>query len=455
MAVPKAAGLDYHRPSLSYQCWDYKPGEKSPSQCGCTDAKAMCKEREWGPRRCLTFISHGNATSAAPSIVWPSCRGAKAPRHPSCLGGMCISGGAQSHSCHGWDRRRGSTDDSVLSVQPAPADAIVPSLNHQRFYFNTRSWTYLQHCWVRKARVRSLSGLLPASSTCNGYRFSRRDGPGGFGCVWWLIYKNKTNKKTVVLTAYPPQNIKVNGTRNGRLRAAGGQQAVLWLCAARGTARERREARLPPAGEGSRAVRLPQLFHRQRPLLRVRGAGNCRPSGTAEQPQGAPFSCKHRCRQHRATPGCLLQSLVQKATKEELMHPEWKKKSCASSPGVPGMAGGLTVAPGVTSGWSGLEAQPSYSEGSVGHDRALLLEFEGSVLQKAFLVSFCLLEPQAFSLCNMSQDNFWLPLCAHLRVLRFCLKAPDEKLALSYRALPVLAEPALWMLCLNRDWARL
>lgn len=96
--------------------------------------------------------------------------------------------------------------------------------------------------------------------------------------------------------------------------------------------------------EGSRAVRLPQLFHRQRPLLRVRGAGNCRPSGTAEQPQGAPFSCKHRCSQHRATPGCLLQSLVQKATKEELMHPEWKKKSCASSPGVPGMAGaGLRI----------------------------------------------------------------------------------------------------------------
>lgn len=80
-------------------------------------------------------------------------------------------------------------------------------------------------------------------------------------CV--MTHLQKQNKqKTVVLTAYPPQNIKVNGTRNGRLGAAGGQQAVLWLCAARGTARERREARLPPAGRGepggSVAAAVPQ-----------------------------------------------------------------------------------------------------------------------------------------------------------------------------------------------------
>lgn len=41
-----------------------------------------CKEREGGPRRCLTFTRHGNATSAAISIVWSSCQRSQGPTAP-------------------------------------------------------------------------------------------------------------------------------------------------------------------------------------------------------------------------------------------------------------------------------------------------------------------------------------------------------------------------------------
>lgn len=82
----------------------------------------------------------------------------------------------------------------------------------------------------------------PASNlgTCNHYWSSRRDGLGALGVRDDSFTKTKQEQDTTF----------GNRTRNGRLGAAGGQQAVLWLCAARGISRERREARLPPAGRG-------------------------------------------------------------------------------------------------------------------------------------------------------------------------------------------------------------
>lgn len=97
-----------------------------------------CKGREGGLQDAVWL---SQAMAMLPQQLSPLCGpvvgGATALLHPSCLGGLCISGGAHPHSCHGWDRRRGSTNDSVLSFRPAPAYAIVPSLNNPRFYFNT------------------------------------------------------------------------------------------------------------------------------------------------------------------------------------------------------------------------------------------------------------------------------------------------------------------------------
>lgn len=62
------------------------------------------------------------------------------------------------------------------------------------------------------------------------------------------------------------------------------------------------------------------------------------------------------------------------------------------------------------------------------------LNLKALYCRKLFLVSLCLLEPQTFSLCNLSQDNFRLPLHWHLLVPCSFLWAQDEGHALSYSA---------------------
>lgn len=88
----------------------------------------------------------------------------------------------------------------------------------------------------------------------------------------------------------------------------------------------------------------------------------------------------------------------------------------------------------LTLGWSQLEAQATLQWGEYWPWQIRIALIWGLCWRKLFLVSLCLLEPQTFSLCNLSQDNFWLPLRRHLLVPGCCLKAQNEKHALSYSA---------------------